>query len=477
MPFLSYLDLLGNNLNGSIDVPNSSTSSSLKTLYLGDNHFEGKIIEPISKLTNLKELDLSFLNTSYPIDLNLFSSFKSLLHLELSGNNIFRASLSSDSYIPLTLKVLYLEKCGIKEFPNILKTLRNLEFIDLFGNGINGKIPEWLWSLPRLNSIMLTRNLFDGFQGSANKIVNSSVQFLFLDGNRFKGALPHLPLSIKIFSAQNNNFGGDIPLTICNTYNVVVVCSQDPHHAPPDPTSTSSSVQGTSLYPLSHYISDESFSPEQRAFFAAITAGEEPKHFKDAVRMKVWNNAMGTEVDALEQKRTWDICDLPPGKEALECLWVYKTKYKSDGTIERYKARLVVQGNHQVEGEDYDETFAPVVKMNTVRSVLRLVAAKNWEVYQMDVNNAFLHGDLEEEVYMKLPPGFRHSHPGKDLGKLKYFLGIEISRGPDGIFLSQRKYALDTIAETGNLGSRPAATPLEQDHKLATVESPLLDDP
>ncbi|CAA7019514.1 unnamed protein product [Microthlaspi erraticum] len=243
---------------------------------------------------------------------------------------------------------------------------------------------------------------------------------------------------------------------------------------------------------------------------------------------------MGTEVDALEQKRTWDICDLPPGKEALGCLWVYKTKYNSDGTIERYKARLVVQGNHQIEGEDFDETFAPVVKMNTVRSVLRLVASKNWEVYQMDVNNAFLHGDLEEEVYMKLPPGFRHSHPGKvcrlrkslyglkqaprcwfkklsdallrfgfdqsyddyslfsysrknielrvlvyvddliicgndsymiqkfkdylskcfsmkDLGKLKYFLGIEISRGPEGMFLSQRKYALDIIAETGNL--------------------------
>ncbi|CAA7060014.1 unnamed protein product [Microthlaspi erraticum] len=342
------------------------------------------------------------------------------------------------------------------------------------------------------------------------------------------------------------------------TYNVV--CNQDPHHAPPDPTSQSSSVQGTSLYPLSHFISDECFSPGQRAFFAAITAGDEPKHFKDAVQIKVWNDAMGTEVDALEQKRTWDICDLPPGKEALGCLWVYKTKYNSDGTIERYKARLVVQGNHQIEGEDFDETFAPVVKMNTVRSVLRLVASKNWEVYQMDVNNAFLHGDLEEEVYMKLPPGFRHSHPGKvcrlrkslyglkqaprcwfkklsdallrfgfdqsyddyslfsysrknielrvlvyvddliicgndsymiqkfkdylskcfsmkDLGKLKYFLGIEISRGPEGMFLSQRKYALDIIAETGNLGSRPATTPLESTHQLSTVESPLLDDP
>ncbi|CAA7023525.1 unnamed protein product [Microthlaspi erraticum] len=125
------------------------------------------------------------------------------------------------------------------------------------------------------------------------------------------------------------------------TYNVV--CSQDPHHAPPDPSSHSSTVQGTSLYSLSHYISDDRFSPGQRAFFAAITAGDEPKHFKDAVAIKVWNDAMGIEVDALEQKRTWDIYDLPPGKEALGCLWVYKTKYKSDGTVERYKVRILMR--------------------------------------------------------------------------------------------------------------------------------------
>ncbi|XP_013613885.1 PREDICTED: uncharacterized protein LOC106320066 [Brassica oleracea var. oleracea] len=89
---------------------------------------------------------------------------------------------------------------------------------------------------------------------------------------------------------------------------------------------------------------------------------------------------MTKEVVALEDNHTWDITDLPPGKVAI--------------------------GNNQVAGEDYKETFAPVVRMTTVRTLLRLVAAKNWEVYQMDVHNAFLHGDLEEEVYMKLPPGF-----------------------------------------------------------------------
>lgn len=135
--------------------------------------------------------------------------------------------------------------------------------------------------------------------------------------------------------------------------------------------------------------------------------GNEPTLFRDAVALKVWRDAMGFEVDALEKNQTWDMTELPEGNVAIGSMWVYKIKYKSDGTIERYKARLVALGNKQVEGTDFSETFAPVIKMSTVKMCFGVASAKNWELHQMDVHNAFLHGDLEEEVYMRPPPGFR----------------------------------------------------------------------
>ena len=93
-------------------------------------------------------------------------------------------------------------------------------------------------------------------------------------------------------------------------------------------------------------------------------------------------------------------------KKALGCKWVYKIKYNIDGTTERYKARLVVLGNNQVEGVDYTETFAPVARMVTVRCILTLAMSKGWSLHQMEIHNAFLHGDLHEDVYLKRPPGF-----------------------------------------------------------------------
>ena len=215
----------------------------------------------------------------------------------------------------------------------------------------------------------------------------------------------------------------------------------------------------------------------------------------------------------------------------------------------------MVCGNGQIEGDDYEETFAPVAKMTTVHTFLQIASSRNLEVHQMDVHSAFLHGDLKEEVYMRPPPGFSGSDKNKvcrlkkslyglkhaprcwfeklsssllaygftqslsdyslfimdrgadyiqvlvyvddlvvfasttsllcsfkaymnqcfhmkDLGVSKYFLGLELARCPTGIYLCQRKYALDIIEQTGLLASKPTSFPVEQNHKLAIDRGP-----
>ncbi|XP_073109565.1 uncharacterized protein [Elaeis guineensis] len=115
---------------------------------------------------------------------------------------------------------------------------------------------------------------------------------------------------------------------------------------------------------------------------------------------------MGAELTTLQQNGTWTLEHLPLGKKPIGSRWVYKIKYKADGSIERYKARLVAKRYTQIEGLDYTETFAPVAKLTTVRCLLAVAFAKHWQLHQLDVNNAFLHGDLHEEVYMTPLPGF-----------------------------------------------------------------------
>ena len=115
---------------------------------------------------------------------------------------------------------------------------------------------------------------------------------------------------------------------------------------------------------------------------------------------------MNAEIVALEANNTWTITPLPPNKHPIGYKWVYKIKYKADGFIKRYKARLITKGFTQKEGLDYIETFNHIAKMVSIKRVLAVAAVKDWFLSQLDVNNAFLHGDLHEEVYMALPPGF-----------------------------------------------------------------------
>ncbi|BBH02385.1 hypothetical protein Prudu_012927 [Prunus dulcis] len=271
---------------------------------------------------------------------------------------------------------------------------------------------------------------------------------------------------------------------------------------------------------------------------------------EDALSNPKWVDVMHVEMEALNKNATWELVPLPKGKKAVGCRWVFTLKHKADGSIDRYKARLIAKGYTQTYRVDYTETFAPVAKLNTVRVLLSLAANHDWPLLQFDVKNAFLHGDLKEEIYMDPPPGipvtskegmvcklrkslyglkqsprawfgrftasmrksgyiqsnsdhtlFMKHRKGKltaliiyvddmivtgddqaeiqslqkylasefemkSLSDLKYFLGIEVARSKHGIFLSQRKYVLDLLAETGMLDCKPIDTPSEQNHKL-----------
>lgn len=117
---------------------------------------------------------------------------------------------------------------------------------------------------------------------------------------------------------------------------------------------------------------------------------------------------MTDELQALDKAHTWELVDLPPGRSLIGCKWVYKIKTQSDGSIERYKVRLVAKGFNKEYGIDYEETFAPVALLTSVRSLLAVAASREWQLFLMDVKNAFLNGDLTEEVYMQPPPGYDH---------------------------------------------------------------------
>ena len=308
-------------------------------------------------------------------------------------------------------------------------------------------------------------------------------------------------------------------------------------------------LQSKVKYPISNYVSSHKLSKSYASFVSQLSSISIPSNVQEALADPRWTEAMVVEMAALEKNNTWDLVTLPKGKKTVGCRWVYTIKHKADGTIERYKARLVAKGYTQSYGVDYQETFAPVAKLNTVRILLSLAANQDWPLLQFDVKNAFLHGEILEEIYMDLPPGMIDSNEMKvcklrkalyglkqsprawfgrftksmkafgykasnsdhtlflkkgggkitaliiyvddmivtgndqdemsslqkylasefemkQLGNLKYFLGIKVARSKHGIFLCQRKYTLDLLSETGLLGCKPVDTPIEQNHML-----------
>lgn len=113
--------------------------------------------------------------------------------------------------------------------------------------------------------------------------------------------------------------------------------------------------------------------------------------------------AIKEELDSLEENKMWTLVEIPHDKNVITNKWVFKRKYNADGNIDKYKARLVAPGFAQKQGVDFNEVYSPVVRYSTVRTMLSIAAAEDYETVQFDVKTAFLHGDLKQEVYMEQP--------------------------------------------------------------------------
>ncbi|KAH9651886.1 retrovirus-related pol polyprotein from transposon RE1 [Citrus sinensis] len=210
-----------------------------------------------------------------------------------------------------------------------------------------------------------------------------------------------------------------------------------------------------------------------------------------------WKAAMQAEYDALIKNKTWSLVPMCSDFKVVGCKWVFRTKYNTDGSISKHKARLVAKGFHQTAGVDYSETFSPVIKSSTVRVILSLAVMQGWNVRQIDINNAFLNGDLTEDHTSLF---IKHDTKGliivliyvddilvtgpdssvleefvaklskvfalKDLGLLAYFLGVEVCYTHHGMHLSQTKYIKDLLSRASMQDCKGTDTPFSTGLKL-----------
>lgn len=157
-----------------------------------------------------------------------------------------------------------------------------------------------------------------------------------------------------------------------------------------------------------------------------LLSEEEPTSFLEAEKQSCCRKAMLEEMKSIENNSTWCLTNLPPRHKPIGLKWVFKVKRDASGKILKHKARLVAKGYVQQHGVDYDEVFAPVARMETVRLLVAMAAQEGWEIHHMDVKSAFLNGDLEEDVYVVQPPGFvDEEHPDKVLILQKTLYGLK----------------------------------------------------
>ncbi|PKI50006.1 hypothetical protein CRG98_029593 [Punica granatum] len=225
---------------------------------------------------------------------------------------------------------------------------------------------------PRLGSI----NYWPYFGGRPNPITSSARGSFLLGLNQQHGPIQHSRPSFSV---------------VCQ------ICNRAGHIAP---FCQFSGAQAHLAYGSSLALYDPDWYMDSGA------THHEPQTFAQACKHCAWREAMKEEYLALLQNHTWDLVPPSSVQNVVGCKWVYRIKKKADGTIDRYKARLVAKGFNQREGVDYSETFSPVIKPVTIRTVLSIAVSSQWQIRQLDVKNAFIIGHLAEEVYMSQPPGF-----------------------------------------------------------------------
>jgi hypothetical protein len=177
----------------------------------------------------------------------------------------------------------------------------------------------------------------------------------------------------------------------------------------PTVTPYSEPSQGPQGMRLLDDIYADADEPEEQYSGMCLLGMEEPSSHVEAMKELSWKKAMNEEIKSIEENGTWKLCELPKGHKPIGLKWVFKLKKNPDGTIVRHKARLVAKGYAQRHGVDFEEVFAPVARLESVRLLMALAAQYSWQIHQMDVKSAFLNGDLIEEVYVSQPPGFEYS--------------------------------------------------------------------
>ncbi|XP_019099644.1 PREDICTED: uncharacterized protein LOC109132476 [Camelina sativa] len=154
------------------------------------------------------------------------------------------------------------------------------------------------------------------------------------------------------------------------------------------------------------YLNEYVLFAEAESCSLFLTIDGEPENYFEAGKIKEWIDVMKAEIDSIIRNNTWELVEKPVGMKPIGVRWVYKLKRKADGSVNKYKARLVAKGYVQQQGTDFNEVFAPVARVETIRLLIALAATRGWEIHHLDVKTAFLNSELKEEVYVTQPKGF-----------------------------------------------------------------------